>query len=417
MINRLKKILILLKALIFFGYCNMAAQDSNLVAGFRNPGKEARPRAYWDWLNGDVSHAGLTRDLEEAKAKGLGGLVMWDTEAMRNPDGYVPAGPPFMSAESVENIHHAINEARRLDLDLGLVCSSGWNSGGSWVPPKMASKNLFSSDVIIVGPGKIRQKIPFPDVPHNCPKRPDGLPEWYFDVAVLAWPYSENRLISDLSEVMNLTSMFKDGELVWTPPAGTWQVARFVCTNNGQQLIAASPNSKGLFIDFLDPEATRFHFEYIINKLGIPKAGNPGSPLKSLDDDSMELHEGIQWTEKFREWFLKQHGYDPVPWLPVLLGWIILNETESERFQFDYNKTVSDFLIFSHYTTGSEVCAEYGLTLAAEAGGPGPPFWETCPVDALKALGNVGIPRGEFWLGNPRNLFLVKEIASAAGTK
>lgn len=46
--------------------------------------------------------------------------------------------------------------------------------------------------------------------------------------------------------------------------------------------------------------------------------------------------------------------------------------------------------------------------------GPGSPFWDTNPVDALKALGNVGIPRGEFWLGNPRNLFLVKEIASAA---
>jgi hypothetical protein len=35
-------------------------------------------------------------------------------------------------------------------------------------------------------------------------------------------------------------------------------------------------------------------------------------------------------------------------------------------------------------------------------------------VDALKALGNVGIPRGEFWMGNPRQIFLIKEIASAA---
>lgn len=120
----------------------------------------------------------------------------------------------------------------------------------------------------------------------------------------------------------------------------------------------------------------------------------------------MELFDGIQWTSKFGNWFREHHGYDPVAWLPVLLGWTIKDDAESKRFQYDYQKTVSDLLIFSHYKTGSEICAEYGLQLTAEAGGPGSPFWDTNPVDALKALGNVGIPRGEFWLGNPRNLFL-----------
>jgi hypothetical protein len=100
-------------------------------------------------------------------------------------------------------------------------------------------------------------------------------------------------------------------------------VARFVCTNNGQQLIAASPNSKGPFIDFLDPGATRFHFEYIINKLGLKKGGDPACPLKALAVDSMELHPGIQWTPKFPEVFGKDHDYDPVAWLPVLTGWTI----------------------------------------------------------------------------------------------
>jgi len=412
--NEMKRIITILIVSVFFCSCNTDNQEFDLAEGFGNPGNEARPRAYWNWLNGDVSHAGLTRDLEEAKDKGLGGLLIWDTEAMRNPDGFVPAGPPFMGPKSVDAIHHAMKEAKRLDLDLGLVCASGWNSGGSWVPPEMASKNLFASSVVIKGPGQVRQKLPFPDVPRNCPKGADGLPIWYFDVAVLAWPDSEEMLIPDLSDVIDLSGRFRDGELVWSPPAGVWQVVRFVCSNNGQQLIAASTNSKGLFIDFLDPAATRFHFEYIISKLGLPKGGDPNSPLKSLDDDSMELHEGIQWTTKFREWFQNHHGYDPVPWLPVLLGWTINDEDESGRFQYDYKKTVSDLLIYSHYTTGTEICAEYGLTRTAEAGGPGPPIWETCPVDALKALGNVGIPRGEFWMGNPRHIFLVKEIASAA---
>lgn len=400
--------------MIFVGSgCAAETRDSELAAGFRNPGRQARPRAYWNWLNGAVTLDGLTRDLEEAKDKGLGGLEMWDTEAMRNPGGFVPAGPPFMGPESVASMHHAMKEAKRLGLDLGLITSSGWNAGGPWVPPEMASKNLFYSSAVVSGPGQIKQKLSFPKVPHDCPKGEDGLPKWYLDVAVLAWPDSKDKVIEDISKVVNLTDKLKDGELNWRAPAGHWQVVRYVCSNNGQQLIAASPNSKGPFIDFLDPDATRFHFGYIIDKLGLTKGGDPDCPLKYLEVDSMELHEGIQWTPKFPDWFKKYHGYDPVAWLPALSGWTLKDKVTSERFEYDYKKTVSDLLIFSHYTTGSEVCAEYGLELAGEAGGPGPPIWDSCPVDSLKALGNVGVPRGEFWIYH-KNIFLVKEIASAA---
>ncbi len=409
----MKNITLLLLALISF-VGSGTAQESDLSRGFADPGNTARPKAYWNWLNGDVRPESLTRDLEEAKAKGLGGLQIWDTEAMINPNGFVPAGPPFLGKESVAAIHHALREAKRLDLDLGLITSSGWNAGGPWVPPALASKNLFYSSLVVEGSSRIKHKLPFPEVPAECPKGDHGLPEWYIDVAILAWPDTEDKVISDLSEVINLTDYFSDGELSWTPPAGKWQVIRYVCTNNGQQLIAASPNSKGPFIDFLDPEATRFHFRYILDKLGIKKGGDPDMPLKTLDVDSMELHEGIQWTTKFGEWFMKDHGYDPIGWLPVLSGWTIGSKETSERFRYDFNKSVSDLLIFSHYTTGSEICAEYGLQLAGEAGGPGPPIWNTCPVDALKALGNVDIPRGEFWIRNRNNIFLVKEIACAA---
>lgn len=408
-------IIVFYVVMIFAGIaCAANKGDLKLAAGFKNPDNQARPRAYWNWLNGAVTLDGLTRDLEEAKDKGLAGLEMWDTEAMRNPGGFVPAGPPFMGPESVAFMHHAMKEANRLGLDLGLVTSSGWNAGGPWIPPELASKNLFFTSVNINGPGQITPKLPFPKVPRLCPKGEDGLPKWYLDVAVLAWPDSKDKIIDDPSIVIDITDKLKNGELTWKAPAGRWQVVRYVCSNNGQQLIAASPNSKGPFIDFLDPEATRFHFEYIIDKLGLTKGSDPDSPLKYLEVDSMELHEGIQWTPKFPDWFKKYHGYNPVGWLPVLAGWTVKDKVTSDRFVYDYKKTVSDLLIFSHYTTGSEVCSEYGLILAGEAGGPGPPIWDSCPVDALKALGNVGIPRGEFWVKNRNNIFLVKEIASAA---
>jgi len=411
---RCLKYYIALLVFVSLAGCGGTATNTSAIAeGFKNPGREARPRAYWNWLNGDVTHEGLTRDMEEAKDKGLTGLEMWDTEVMRNPDGFVPAGPPFMGPESVAAMHHCMKEAKRLGMELGLITSSGWNAGGPWVPPELASKNMFFSSIVVNGPVQITRKLPFPKVPRRCPKGEDGLPLWHLDVAVLAWPDTRDKIIADPSQMIDLTDKLKDGVLKWKAPAGNWRVVRYVCSNNGQQLIAASPNSKGPFIDFLDPEATRFHFEYIIGKLGLEKGGDP-YPLRYLEVDSMELHEGIQWTPKFPEWFKQYHGYGPVAWLPALSGWTVKDKETSARFAYDYKKTVSDLLIFSHYTTASQLCAEYGLELAGEAGGPGPPIWDSCPVDALKALGNVDIPRGEFWIQSPRDIFLIKEIASAA---
>ena len=90
---------VLMMVAMLAGGHSTETRDGELTAGFKNPGRQARPRAYWNWLNGAVTLDGLTRDLEEAKDKGLIGLEMWDTEAMRNPGGFVPAGPAFMGSE------------------------------------------------------------------------------------------------------------------------------------------------------------------------------------------------------------------------------------------------------------------------------------------------------------------------------
>ena len=204
----MKMMIVLLLAMMASNWGSAETQLRELAEEFKSPGNEARPRAYWNWLNGSVTLDGLTRDLEEAKDKGLGGLEMWDTEAMRNPDGYVPAGPPFMGPESVAAVHHSMKEAKRLDLDLGLITSSGWNAGGPWVPQEMASKNLFFAGVVVTGPGPIKEKLHFPKVPPRCPRGEDGLPRWFLDVAVLAWPDSQDKVIPALSDVINLTAEF-----------------------------------------------------------------------------------------------------------------------------------------------------------------------------------------------------------------
>lgn len=387
--------------------------SSSLREGFRNPPVTARPGAFWNWLNGNTDRERLAYDLQQMKEKGMSGAEIWDVAAIRNPD-FVPAGPEFLSPESVEAIRFALSEGRRLGLRMGMITSSGWNAGGTWVDPSWASKELRVSSLVTTGPGEVELTLPMPELAKGCPVDENGRPLFLLEVAVLAVPESVGRTVSSPESVIDLTERLgAEGRLRWQAPEGSWRVLRFVCSNTGQRLIVPSPKSSGLFIDFLDPEATRRHLQVILDRLGITPENAAQSGLSYLEVDSMELHEGNPWTDRFPEEFRKRQGYDPRRWLPVLAGWTVQDEDATGRFLYDYRKTVSDLLIHSHYETGSRFLEQYGMEFVGEAGGPGPPIWNTCPVDALKALGHVHVPRGEFWIQH-RNMFLIKEIASAA---
>ena len=61
-----------------FAPAMLAAAPNPLEAGFASPPPEARLRAYWWWLNGNVTKVSITHDLEEMKAKGFGGALLCD---------------------------------------------------------------------------------------------------------------------------------------------------------------------------------------------------------------------------------------------------------------------------------------------------------------------------------------------------
>ena len=377
---------------------------------FAAPPTQYRPGAFWCWLNGNMSTTAITRDLEAMKSKGINRAEIWDVAAVKNP-AFIPAGEAFLGDKSVSLIKHAIAEGKRLKMKIGIVSSSGWNAGGSWVTPDWASKNLFCFKVEVTGPQTISINLPFPKFPEGCPMKDSTTPVFYKDVSVLAVPYSAEMNIADVSRVVSLTTFFKDGKLQWKVPEGKWSILRFVCSNNGQQLIVPSPNSNGLFIDFFDPEATKRHLKHFMDRLGVTPENSSEAGLAYFEFDSMELAEGTPWTDSFPGIFKERQGYEIEKFLPVLAGWTISKSTD--RFRYDFNQTVSDQLIYSHYQTGTEFLQKYNAELVSESGGPGAPVWNTCPVDALKALGNVSVPRGEFWIKH-RNMFLIKEVASAS---
>jgi hypothetical protein len=362
---------------------------------FTNPPMEARPGALWCWLNGTVDHEQMTREMEEAKALGMRGFEIWDIGVYR-PGNIVPAGPAFLSEESLKSIKHAMTEAGRLGLELNMIAASSWNAGGAWVKKSDGSKRIASSLLDVAGPKKFDGVLELP-----CDKE-----TYYYDISVLAVPQSSDKKLASLDLRIDLTGkMNEKGQLKWNVPEGSWTILRFVCRGTNQRLIVPSPNSDGLLIDHLSADATERHMLHMINKLGEVAPGH--KILKIMSHDSYEVHAANDWTEDFADEFIKRRGYDPSKYLPLLEGWKLDDADVQIRFLADYRKTVGELIVERHFRVSREVLNRHGMELCAEAGHGGFPR-----VDPIWALGQADIPRGEFW--NGKRFWVTKEAASAA---
>ncbi len=158
-----------------------------LLEGFHNPPLPARPSVYWAWVNGLTNKERMTTELEEMKAKGIGGVYIFDIGA-QDPKGIVPKGPAFMGPESLDAIGHTVREATRLGMEVGLVTSSSWNCGGPWIPPRYASMGLYHQQIAVTGPTRLDTPLPLPSLPARAPRDADGKPAYLKNVAILAIP-------------------------------------------------------------------------------------------------------------------------------------------------------------------------------------------------------------------------------------
>jgi hypothetical protein len=403
---------------IFITDCSVGTDKpvSKMEKEFFNPPLEARPRGYWCWVDGNTDTNRLTIELEEAKAKGMGGYDIWDVRPVVDEKNVVPDGPPFMSEESVNAMVYAIREAGRLGLDIGLTYSSGWNAGGSWTRPEHSTMGLFRSHHTVEGPGEFDGILDFPELPDLYSENnrwierdDDGKPLFYLDIAVLAYPFSENKTITDTSDIVNLSgSMKTDGRLKWKIPEGKWVISRYVCANTGQLLFSYSANSAGPMIDHFSAEATEAHIMYFINKLE-KKLGNlENTALKYLYGDSYEVR-GDLWTPLMQKEFRSRNAYDLLYFLPVFDGYRIISADITSRFRFDFQRTLSDLIIYNHYAKAREICRQHGIEFVAEAAGPGMPV-HNCPFESLLSSGVLAWPRGEFWYNHPQHPDYPKDI-------
>jgi hypothetical protein len=231
--------------------------------------------------------------------------------------------------------------------------------------------------------------------------------------AVPTPPVSADSVIQP-SGVVDLTSkMGGNGVLKWKAPPGKWTILRMGYSLIGSRNRAATPAGSGLEVDKLNAGHVESYFHGYMDP--IEKALGPllGRSLRYMIMDSWEA--GMQnWTDDMIDQFRKRRGYDPIPYLPVLAGRVVGSADLSDRFLWDFRRTIVDLIADAHYGTMAGLLKQKGMGIYAEAPGVSMEILE----DTLLTKSRVEIPMGEFWLGrmHPPLLYYadVRMAASAA---
>ncbi|MFY0654545.1 MAG: glycoside hydrolase [Cyclobacteriaceae bacterium] len=420
-----------------------------LKENFKSPSSKSGVNCWWWWLNGNVTKEAITSDLEAMKSRNFQGAMIFDAGGHNqrgNKD--IPSGPLFGSEEWNELFVFALDEAKRLGLEIGFNIQSGWNLGGPRVTPQYTAKQLVYTEEKVSGKGKISQKLEVPGIKSD----------FYKDIAVLAFPLKESskttNLISDLNlklgyrelggsapdtrflldnatpkeknmrakttytvnreEIVDLTSkMDSAGNLTWDAPEGVWSIMRIGYSCTDSHVSTASGDWQGSVLDYMSKEAFDFYWNDVVEPIFKAANGHVGTTLTYMETDSWECG-GMNWTDNFSKEFKNYRGYDILSYLPIVAGYVIDDVNTSNGFLSDFRKTLGDLVAYNHYARFQEYAHKYNMGIQPESAGP-----HAGPMDGIKNYGFSDIVMSEFWSPsphrpNPNNRFFLKQASSAA---
>ena len=417
-------------------------------SNFQKPEASSGVNCWWWWLNGNVNKAAITKDLEAMKSRNFHGAMIFDAGGHnQRGNSDIPAGPLYGSEAWNELFVFALDEARRLNLQIGFNIQSGWNLGGPGVSPEYAAKQLCYSQTKVSGGHGAGLQL------DQALSRFD----FYRDIAVLAFPIEASKKvkegITDLdlklgfhelggsapdcrfllgnrpgdqhqdekevyrvnrSEIINLSGMMDDrGKLNWEAPAGDWVVLRLGYTCTASHVSTSSNGWQGQVLDYMSKEAFDFYWMDVVEPILEAAGDHVGSTLKYMETDSWECG-GMNWTDRFREEFKHYRGYDLVSYLPVVAGHVVEDLETSNAFLADFRKTLADLVAHNHYARFQEFAHGHGMGIQPESAGP-----HAGPMDGIKNYGFSDIVMSEFWSPSPHrpkpeNRFYLKQASSAA---
>jgi hypothetical protein len=216
------------------------------------------------------------------------------------------------------------------------------------------------------------------------------------------------------TDVVDLTGKLgKDGSLHWDVPAGKWTILRMGYSLTGARNRPATAAGSGLEVDKLSAEFVKQYFHGYMDPIRQQLGDLTGSSLQYMTMDSWEA--GMQnWTDAMIADFARLRGYDPTPYLPILAGRVVESADVSDRFLWDFRRTLADKFAADYYGAMESELHKLGMRGYAEASGVALEI----PEDTLLNKSSIDVPMAEFWVRalHPESMYYVdvRGAASAA---
>ena len=271
-----------------------------LEEGFRDPPAAARARCWWHWMDRNITKWGITKDLESMKAAGLGGATILDVSCF----GDDLKGPvKTLSPEWFDCVNHAVCEAKRIGLDLSVANCPGWSSsGGPWIRPEYAMKNLGFTETTVEGGKRLSLQLKQCELPKKFGK----------DVAVVAFPAIPGDGYEFKDDVVK-TTIHHDPDLVLPPEA---EHVKYLF--DGTALWDGKWNTQVPFNPKLSKRLQGVDFELKAPRqmCGV-KVGVSGPPWRNYTRYRVSVSaDGTDWKRHFESgWMVRES--DVIPFPPV----------------------------------------------------------------------------------------------------
>jgi alpha-L-rhamnosidase len=228
-------------------------------------------------------------------------------------------------------------------------------------------------------------------------------------------PYVAPELAVAPQNVIDLTGkMSPNGTLDWTPPDGSWIVLRIGYSLTGHENGPAPAEATGLEVDKLNRDYVKNYVDGYLkmyaDTVGSENMGRDG--ISYLLTDSIEV--GPQnWTDNMLDEFKQRRGYDARPWLPALTGVVIKSAQDTDRFLWDFRRTLGQLLAENHYGEIADDLHAHGMSYYGEA----LEYHRPSLGDDMEMRSKTDVPMGAMWTwaGSPGpEISYVSDLRGAA---
>jgi hypothetical protein len=357
-----------------------------------------RPWTRWWWEGSAVNAKGLTWNLEQYRAAGLGGVEVTPIYGIY---GFEKEFLQFLSPRWMDAFQHTLKEAKRLDLGVDLANGTGWPFGGPWVKDEDASKTVYHKTYTVNGGESLKELIEYrvEAMVRTANNKPAGIDSILRPVSLnknlqalaldqIVYPGSlplqklmaySGKVAVDLTKYVDAS-----GRLNWKAPDGTWTLYALFSGLHGKMVERAAPGGEGYAIDhFSLPAATNYFKKFDQSFKGYDLKG-----LRAFFNDSYEVDDArgqANWTPALLQQFEKIHGYKLEHHLPALFGKD--SPEKARKVLYDYRAVIDELLLKNFTETWKKWGASKGAMVRNQSHGS--------PANTLDLYSVVDIPETE----------------------